>query len=257
MKRISLIFSVSIFVAGASQAAIVLELGTIANAGGTNTYTNVYSVNALGVPALTSSTWTTAPTPGTAETPTGDTGPITPFTFSFTGLSASAFNATTGIESTLVNFAVNARGVSVAGGPGGNFTSSTATVSEGNVFYFNVPTGYSMTISKVYLDAVNTFDAFDSFAVINGINDTTTGEIDIDEVAIPTQGWFTLPSPIALTGNGANQHTLTVWNPGGTDGDAAGGWRVDRFEVAFAAVPEPSSVLLGGLGFLALLRRRR
>ena len=123
------------------------------------------------------------------------------------------------------------------------------------MFYFNIPTGYTMTISAIYLDAVNTFDAFDTYAVINGINDTTTGEIDIEETGTPVAFWTTLANPIVLTGNGTNQHTLTVWNPGGTDGDAAGGWRIDKLQVTF--VPEPSAVLLGGLGLLGLLRRRR
>lgn len=37
----------------------------------------------------------------------------------------------------------------------------------------------------------------------------------------------------------------------------AGGLNLQRYNVIVTAVPEPSSVLLGGLGLLALLRRRR
>ena len=245
----------SMLAVSGANGAIVLELGTAANAGGLSSVTNVYGVDSSGVVSLTSSDWTgQGPT---AESPTGDTGALDAFSSSVRSVSAATFTPTTGIELTTSNFAVNSRGISVSGGPGGNFTSSSLTQSEGNVFYFTIPTDYTMTISRIYLDAVNTFDAFDSYAVINGINDSTTGEIDIDEVAVPTQGYFSLAAPIVVTGSGSEQHVATIWNPGGTDGDAAGGWRVDKLEVTFTQVPEPSVALLGGLGLLGLLLRRR
>jgi PEP-CTERM motif len=48
--------------------------------------------------------------------------------------------------------------------------------------------------------------------------------------------------------NVRNLHSATT--PNGNDHGSFG-------EIAFEAVPEPSAVLLGGLGLLALLRRRR
>lgn len=40
-------------------------------------------------------------------------------------------------------------------------------------------------------------------------------------------------------------------------GPPAGGDRVGLNEIAFEAIPEPSSALLGGVALLGLLRRRR
>lgn len=55
----------------------------------------------------------------------------------------------------------------------------------------------------------------------------------------------------AITGVDGIRLTLAQGDTGG--GETAGGFD----EVAFSSIPEPSSALLGGLGLLALLRRRR
>ena len=121
------------------------------------------------------------------------------------------------------------------------------------MFYFTIPLGVEMTISQVRLNA-NGFDEFDEYAVINGINDSTTGAIDIDQSGAGAQT-FTLAAPIVVIGTGAEQHVVTLWNPGGTDGDEPGGWKAQQLVVSF--VPEPSSTALLGIGGLALILRRR
>ncbi|HEX7262412.1 MAG TPA: PEP-CTERM sorting domain-containing protein, partial [Luteolibacter sp.] len=52
---------------------------------------------------------------------------------------------------------------------------------------------------------------------------------------------------------GVERIRLTVAQGDTGTGQTAGGFD----EVAFSSIPEPSAALLGGLGLLALLRRRR
>jgi hypothetical protein len=59
------------------------------------------------------------------------------------------------------------------------------------------------------------------------------------------------------TNYGANAAYEVARNIAGGSSYAGGTWRFDMVTVSAVAVPEPSSALLGGLGLLALLLRRR
>jgi len=251
--KLVLASALTLTLASAASGAITLRLGTTPGStdGVAGDVTNVYAVDAAGAASITTDGWAAHLTASYA--PSGDTGVITPFSFSLRSVAAGSFTLSTGIEVTTGTFASNSLGYGVSGGPGGNFTSSSSTVSEGNVFYFTIPLGVEMTISQVRLNA-NGFDEFDEYAVINGINDSTTGAIDIDQSGAGAQT-FTLAAPIVVIGTGAEQHVVTLWNPGGTDGDEPGGWKAQQLVVSF--VPEPSSTALLGIGGLALILRRR
>ena len=84
--------------------------------------------------------------------------------------------------------------------------------------------------------------------------------------SIPNQGGFTA----AFSDVTRDSHTLTPltarfvemtitdnYYSGGGLGPPAGGDRVGLGEIAFEAIPEPSTALLGGVALLGLLRRRR
>lgn len=84
--------------------------------------------------------------------------------------------------------------------------------------------------------------------------------------SIPNQGGFTA----AFSDVTRDSHTLTPltarfvemtitdnYYSGGGLGPPAGGDRVGLGEIAFEAIPEPSTALLGGVALLGLIRRRR
>jgi len=82
----------------------------------------------------------------------------------------------------------------------------------------------------------------------------TPGAIPLDDI---TRNSFTFSQTVSARYVEFTALDNWFWPPGnGTGGVVAGGDRVGMGEVAFAQIPEPSAVLLGGVALLGMLRRR-
>lgn len=96
------------------------------------------------------------------------------------------------------------------------------------------------------------------------INDTTSTvtELATDTVNLASghgfagTNWNTTPYSLVVTPttNAGERLAIEINNGGAT---TVGGAYIDNLTLSVEAIPEPSAALLGGLGLLALLRRRR
>jgi len=139
--------------------------------------------------------------------------------------------------------------------------NSDPSLSDG---LLTIDMGSSVAVSRIgiwmYLDgdaSGATFDSTKNFEVFSSTDGTA------DSGSITSLGTFSLPDVNPGTGlifditDATSRYFLvnstSLWNdsvPAGNDHASIG-------EVVFEAIPEPSAALLGGLGLLALLRRRR
>ena len=88
-----------------------------------------------------------------------------------------------------------------------------------------------------------------SAGAINAATDTSQ---NFSATGVDGLQTFTLTTPVTIVGGTGLTHIATIWQP--TD---SAGFRVKSLTFDIAAIPEPSAVLLGSLGMIALLRRRR
>lgn len=108
--------------------------------------------------------------------------------------------------------------------------------------------GYTMELESI---GVAFFPTTNGSAVLTYAG----GSQDIDST-----GSGTFAVPVAGTPNIGDDATLTLINDGpinNTPNNGTDSFKLQSLEVSFVPVPEPSVLLLGGLGFLTLLRRRR
>ena len=176
----------------------------------------------------------------------------------FIGQNSSGINHTTTAGDITVNFS----------GQQGTFDRG-ASGGTNNDFYrdfifdnFNDSPDMTLTLSGLGIAASTayemTFYAYDSgdatrktgFAGISGTTGTTLGPVISQDTGVPDS-----LDEYAVTGTftSDNSGSLTF----GIDGLPNGGERTVLNGFSIAAIPEPSAALLGGLGLLALLRRRR
>jgi len=133
-------------------------------------------------------------------------------------------------------------------------SSGYGTASNGN-FFVNVEGGVKWRLSAPIagLTVGNTYTVFFDTRIRSGGG---AGDFDVTvNTTIPVGGFNIKPTTTTWIQQSFNfvasstSHTLTISNQ-----DTSGaGFMVDNFTV----VPEPGAALLGGLGLLALLRRRR
>ena len=133
-------------------------------------------------------------------------------------------------------------------------SSGYGSASDGN-FFANVEGGVKWRLSAPItgLTVGNTYTVYFDTSIRSGGG---TGDFDVSvNTTVPVGGLDIKPTTTTWIQQSFNFvadstiHTLTISNQ-----DTSGaGFMVDNFSV----VPEPSTALLGGLGMLALLRRRR
>ncbi|GAA5481140.1 PEP-CTERM sorting domain-containing protein [Haloferula sargassicola] len=165
--------------------------------------------------------------------------------------------ATLGDELTDANFNVDGAGfVGVAGGPNSGGIGGNATQHEGIRITFDEITGISPSIgirltgiSVQNVGRPGTDTAGESFTIVNLM---TRQSVTFDPLAE------------SLSAGTFDVSGLDIFRVGGDAGDVAsiisgdiGGFRIDGLTFETFAVPEPSVALLGGVGLLGLLRRRR
>jgi MYXO-CTERM domain-containing protein len=109
--------------------------------------------------------------------------------------------------------------------------------------------------------------AFNNGAIVGGINDFALASSGINTITLTFSGADGSGSPFAGLGTRVNISDGTNFRNATLDagftaetisfGNYAGGGRGYVDNLSIYTVPEPGSALLGGLGVLALLRRRR
>ncbi|MGJ8726329.1 MAG: hypothetical protein ACSHYB_17405 [Roseibacillus sp.] len=127
---------------------------------------------------------------------------------------------------------------------------------------FDPASGDSLTIGGggllTYKNGLSDIFGTTIFYSVNGGTETSVGLLfNEDNVngSAGDQRWYSEGSTADLLAGLANgDHTLTVrYEAGSSDGIHPFG----PFTADFTVIPEPSAALLGGLGLLSLLRRRR
>ncbi len=97
-----------------------------------------------------------------------------------------------------------------------------------------------------------------TMTVILDINDTDGNPWDgLGATTIDVTVNSTVVGSYTKTGGGYTDNVMTMEGSANFVGFGAGEHKFDNLQVFSAAVPEPSASILGGLGALALLRRRR
>lgn len=130
------------------------------------------------------------------------------------------------------------------GNTGGSFVSTVGTAPNNAVALTQIPTTNTGTIDgtsiATYLwtmtitrDSATTVDVFSSFVGGDGLYDNSYTANNV------TTALFSYTAVGVLTSGNTDLDQLTISN------------------AQYSVVPEPSSAMLGGLGLLALLRRRR
>jgi predicted extracellular nuclease len=162
----------------------------------------------------------------------------------YTNASAEGYKTGLAPSQTLSLNGSLASGASFLYGNTGNTTPSyaTATVSSNSVINFN---GNDSIV-------LWTGTTFTTSSIVDAIGFTNSGNEGVDKSFVrlnADQGWNT------TTGSNVLDFS-TVWSQIAlaTVNDATAGTEA---RLGFSAIPEPSAALLGGIGLLALLRRRR
>ena len=213
-----------------------------------------------------------------------------PILTALVGLAANTEAATILAPGTSITGTTTALNLSLTASPtgirpvGGNATLSN---SGGNLLYTpnNASGDYFVTWGGLSIDSNNfryaqvTFSAIDAGAVTSGWQtffadgDSSIGGANNSSQNIGTVALGTIPLVVVIDMTAINGTTGPLgWGAAGALSDTVTSLRFDMFEnvgnngrqftissvvLGNAVVPEPSSALLGGIGFLALLRRRR
>ncbi|QTN31154.1 PEP-CTERM sorting domain-containing protein [Akkermansiaceae bacterium] len=125
----------------------------------------------------------------------------------------------------------------------------------------NPGTSYTLTSVEITLPTATTRDIRWEFGYRKP--DTTT--VILGTQTINAAGTYSIDiSGASLSADDTSQSWVSAGNGGlrfmffeTTSGTNADGLQIDSLRVIGTAIPEPSAALLGGLGLLALLRRRR
>ena len=151
------------------------------------------------------------------------------------------------------------------------YVSSTFTVSQirqdSTLLWSNMTVGDSLTISAYTTYRSDTNGAADTYFWLNdtdaadnlGLNSAAINVTDVAAGVWTLRTWtYTITQPILDTaindGWGAVEVGLGIVKTGAADDQQV---TFDDVSLVHTAIPEPSAALLGGLGMLCLLRRRR
>jgi hypothetical protein len=146
-------------------------------------------------------------------------------------------------------------GFGVLDAPNGGGIGNGGGNREGISFQVDELTGFSPTVGVqiTSIDVANVGRAGDpvdeSFTIVNPNTLDSLTFIPVSEGL--TQGDFDVSSLNLIASAGSSNPVAAIYS-----GDV-GGFRVNGLTFDAVAIPEPSSILLGGLGLLAFLRRRR
>lgn len=253
--------------ASAANASIVVQIGTAAvpntagssaNANAANTSSfqiDVGAANTLSVSNSSLATYSAAgstPATGVFYTGTGTATVASESNYVTVQVDlAQTINTSSGdlLTSPGANAAtLNALGMGISGGTDGNFLGSNGTAFEGlliSVNTSNLAVGSTLVLTGFQINVSGAVSY--SAGVINAATDTSQ---DFSSTGVGGLQTFTLTTPLSIAGGTGLTHFATIWQP--TD---SAGFRLKS--LTFDVVPEPSTALLGGLGMLALLRRRR
>ena len=169
-------------------------------------------------------------------------------------ISSVALNKTTGSAST-VGLTINAGTYN-----GSNSAGTTLDVFKGNIYISNHPLyGTSPNSGIITLTGLGAGQLVDLYlyagaghtagegAIFNFGSSKTATDSAVQETAYVENSNYVKYTSLAADGSG----TITgTWDVNGTGWSSLAGLQV-------VAVPEPSAALIGGLGMLVLLRRRR
>ncbi len=133
----------------------------------------------------------------------------------------------------------------------GSWNSATQTGAKNFFFTITASPGVTFTIENVSFNAYATGTGPTAFGL-------AVGTTNITSVDAPDQSLVAFNSPV--TGQ-SNLSSATIrfqgWDNGSRVTNGNGDFRIDDILVTGTIIPEPSTTLLGALGALALLRRRR
>lgn len=130
------------------------------------------------------------------------------------------------------------------------FKNGTSDVTGANMFYTVYLTG-SRPVTPSFTGAALSFSSNQPFTDLGGNSATGGGDQE-------WKGSSSLPVNLITAAGGEGKYTLEVYfnatSNDGTHFDNKGG---ANYTAAFTVIPEPSAALLGAIGSLVLLRRRR
>ncbi|MBK1833780.1 hypothetical protein [Roseibacillus ishigakijimensis] len=148
------------------------------------------------------------------------------------------------------------------GSDGEEFTFPTVSVAQGTFLYIASEAvefanffGFSPDYTSAAM-AINGDDAIEVF--MNGAVIDTFGDINTDGTGEPWEhldGWA-----YRVSGTSAGPFVLADWTfsgPNALDGATDNASAATPVPIGTYTIPEPTAALLGGLGLLSLLRRRR
>jgi uncharacterized protein (TIGR03382 family) len=159
-------------------------------------------------------------------------------------------------------------------GPNGSATSA-AVFTNGGVLAYNFDIPDASIVNAVYTrwvgqgnhtsNAVFSFNEATSGSVSVNMNSNQASNVVIrytDSLDVARGFGFQKLFGSAITVSGGNGFTVTAnasvsGSEANIDSDTDKVMRIDAVIIDYSPIPEPATALLGGLGFLALLRRRR
>jgi hypothetical protein len=244
-----------------ATAATTVTIGNGGNAAAAIVSSVTFNVDGVGATSLSGSTIDSISIPIYAAVPgTASAGFSSSFIIQLEA--ARGINTTDGTTPAALTgtTTLNSLGMGVTGTGGGanqdgNFLGSGSSIFEGILLSLNTTglgssfqvqlTGFTINLSAATVAM--------SAGLISAATDTSENfSAAADPFGLQTRS-LSLATPLTLDGANGLTHVGTFWQPT----EANSGWRLDSLTFDVVAVPEPSTALLGGLGLLALFRRRR